>query len=144
MSTANQYAGYSRDTRETANSPTVCPQTLIRMTNPLMRKNSSTPRMPSVVRRATGSKSLVGYSSHSDLLAAMKWKDMTAKAATKRRTSSSTSRRLLTAAAAPRTGAAFGAAGVRAAGVGADWRTGCVTGWFTAVIRASQGRSCLL
>lgn len=167
ISTANQYAGYSRDTRETANSPTVCPQTLIRMTNPLMRKNSSTPRMPSVVRRATGSNSLVGYSSHSDLLAAMKWKDMTANAATNRRTSSSTRRRPLAAAAAPR-GRALSKALPEAlpralsgpisgpisgplsgaAETGSDCRTGrltgCLTGCPTADIRASQERSCLL
>ena len=42
-STHAQYAGYSRATRDAATSATVRPQAVMRMTNPLMTKNSSGP-----------------------------------------------------------------------------------------------------
>ena len=45
-STQAQKAGYSRATREAANPRTVRPQALIRITNPLIRKKTSTPRKP--------------------------------------------------------------------------------------------------
>ncbi len=44
--TAAQYAGKSRETRDTAKSPAVRPQALIQITKPLTRKNISTPSQP--------------------------------------------------------------------------------------------------
>src|SRR4051812_40201958 len=46
INTAAQYAGNSRVTRDRKNAGTSRPQQLMQMTNPLIRKNSSTPSHP--------------------------------------------------------------------------------------------------
>ncbi|GAA0375649.1 hypothetical protein Acor_81080 [Acrocarpospora corrugata] len=86
--TLAQYAGYNRAIREAANSPVLRPQALIKITNPLIMKNSRTPYDPNIVTALSAGNAFgVPHARVSP-----KWNNTTPSAATNRSKSSTRNR----------------------------------------------------